>query len=197
MEDASDLELWERAASGSDAAFGALFERHASAVYNYCFRRVGNWSAAEDLMSATFLEAWRRRDEVRLTRDSLRPWLLGVATNLLRNDLRSRRRRDAALQRVVIDSEESSFADHVAARVDDERRMKDVLRVLPAMSKDDQDVIVLSEHAFDHWTAEVATGDYEGRECANALWFQDAERKVLIIPTFRGDGIDPNPFGTH
>src|SRR5918992_1750206 len=102
MEAASDRELWAQAASGSDAAFGMLFERHASAVYNYCFRRVGNWSAAEDLTSATFLEAWRRRDQVRPTRDSLRPWLLGVATNLLRNDIRSRRRREAALQRVVI-----------------------------------------------------------------------------------------------
>lgn len=56
---------------------------------------------------------------------------------------------------------------------------------------------VLSEHGFDDWTAEVATGDYEGRECANALWFQDAEKRVLIIPTFRDEGIDPNPFGPH
>lgn len=89
MEERSDAELWRDAASGSDATFEALFHRHASAVYNYCFRRVGNWSTAEDLMAATFLEAWRRREEIRLSHESLRPWLLGVATNLIRNDRRS------------------------------------------------------------------------------------------------------------
>jgi hypothetical protein len=56
---------------------------------------------------------------------------------------------------------------------------------------------VLSDHGFDDWTAEVATGDYQGRECANAVGFEDAEKKVLVIPTFRTDGIDPDPFGPH
>ncbi|MFN2388388.1 MAG: hypothetical protein ABR575_02100 [Actinomycetota bacterium] len=41
MEEPSDNELWERA-SESDAAFGTLFERHASSVYNYCFRSTGD-----------------------------------------------------------------------------------------------------------------------------------------------------------
>ena len=56
---------------------------------------------------------------------------------------------------------------------------------------------VLSQYGFEDWTAEVATGDYEGRECANAIGFQDVEKKVLIIPTFRNEGIDPDPFGPH
>lgn len=56
---------------------------------------------------------------------------------------------------------------------------------------------VLAEHRFDDWTAEVATGDYEGRECANFIGFEDREKKVLIIPSFKGDGVDPNPDGPH
>ena len=59
--DLDDSVLWSRARAGDPDAFGLLFQRHARAIYNYCFRRVGNWAAAEDLVSIVFLEAWRRR----------------------------------------------------------------------------------------------------------------------------------------
>src|SRR6266851_7432746 len=48
---AADEELPVRAAAHDGAAFGELFERHADAVYNHCFRRCGSWSQAEDLTS--------------------------------------------------------------------------------------------------------------------------------------------------
>ena len=120
MANPSDRKLWEQASS-SDAAFGELFERHAKAVYNYCFRRVGKWDLAEDLMAATFLEAWRRRDEIQLAGESLRPWLLGTATNLMRNQRPSARRRDAALQRVRSETPRQLSEDDAADRLDDER----------------------------------------------------------------------------
>ena len=143
MEDLSDRELWADAAAGSDASFGALFERHASAVYNYCFRRTADWAAAEDLMAATFLEAWRKRDQVRLTGNSLRPWLYGVATNLLRNQRRSNRRREAALARVRQEVAHRGLADDVASRIDDEREMRRLLKLISEMPVRNQDVIAL------------------------------------------------------
>jgi DNA-directed RNA polymerase specialized sigma24 family protein len=60
----SDRELWQRAADGDSTAFGEIFERHAKAVYNHLFRRISDWSQAEDLTSAVFLHAWRRRSSV-------------------------------------------------------------------------------------------------------------------------------------
>jgi Sigma-70 region 2 len=56
-----------------------LFERHAHGVYNHCFRRTASWADAEEITSAVFAEAWRRRHEVRPVHESARPWLLGVA----------------------------------------------------------------------------------------------------------------------
>ncbi|HUC22490.1 MAG TPA: sigma factor [Streptosporangiaceae bacterium] len=56
-----DAALWQAAAAGEHAAFGQLFDRHATAVYNYLYRRTADWSAAEDLTAAVFLQAWRRR----------------------------------------------------------------------------------------------------------------------------------------
>jgi hypothetical protein len=53
-----DSVLWSRARTGDSEAFGMLFERHAQTIYNFCFRRVGNWATAEDLVSIVFLQAW-------------------------------------------------------------------------------------------------------------------------------------------
>jgi DNA-directed RNA polymerase specialized sigma24 family protein len=94
-----DAALWSRAAHGDHDAFGQLFDRHAGAVYSYLFRLTANWSEAEDLTSAVFLQAWRRRAEVVIDRDSSLPWLLGVARRLAQNSSRARRRYQAALAR--------------------------------------------------------------------------------------------------
>ena len=42
------------------AAFSVLFDEYARAVYNLAFRLTRNWSAAEEAVSLTFLEAWRQ-----------------------------------------------------------------------------------------------------------------------------------------
>jgi DNA-directed RNA polymerase specialized sigma24 family protein len=94
-----DSVLWSRAQNGDRDAFGMLFERHGPTIYNYCFRRVGNWATAEDLLSIVFLEAWRRLDKSLPSGKEL-PWLLGIATNVVRNGRRSERRYAAALRRV-------------------------------------------------------------------------------------------------
>ena len=83
-----DAALWAQAARGDHDAFGQLFDRHAGAVYSYLFRLTANWSEAEDLASAVFLQAWRRRAQVVIDRDSSLPWLLGVARRLAQNSRR-------------------------------------------------------------------------------------------------------------
>lgn len=140
------------------ASFGTLFERHGKAIYNYCFRRTADWSAAEDLTSIVFLEAWRKRKAVRLQGDSLLPWLYGVATNVLRNRSRSLRRYRAALERVPR-GVEADFADDVAGRLDDERQMRAVLEAVRQLPTREQDVFALcawSELSYEE--AAVALG---------------------------------------
>jgi len=139
MGERTDAELW---ACGDAAAFGVLFERHARAVYNHCFRGTADWALAEDLTSLVFLEAWRRRDAVRLANESALPWLLGVATNVLRNGWRSRRRRAAALARLR-PVDEPDFSDDVEGRLDDERAMRDVLAVLAELPRREREVLAL------------------------------------------------------
>jgi RNA polymerase sigma factor (sigma-70 family) len=158
MGQATDADLWRRAADGEPDAFGVLFERHARAVYNYLFRRTADWALAEDLTSVVFLEAWRRRTDVRLERELVLPWLLGVATNVLRNRRRSQWRHRAALERLPRDHA-LDFADEAIGRLDDERQMRTVLRAIAKLPRREQDVLALCAWAeLSYEEAAVALG---------------------------------------
>ncbi|HEV8561556.1 MAG TPA: RNA polymerase sigma factor [Actinophytocola sp.] len=133
----ADGELW------SAAAFGVLFDRHAKAVYNHCFRLTANWAAAEDHTQATFLLAWRKRAQVTLVRESALPWLLAVATNVVRNDRRALARRLRLSGRVPADRPVADHADDVADRVDDERRMARVLAAARRLPRAQREALAL------------------------------------------------------
>ncbi|MFD8569805.1 RNA polymerase sigma factor [Streptomyces sp. NPDC057694] len=140
----SDRRLWARAVEGDQEAFGRIFDRHAKAVYNYLFRRTADWSEAEDLTSAVFLHAWRRRSETVLDRDSALPWLLGIANGLLSNTRRRLRRAEALLHRLVSHDEPvGDHADRVAGLVDDERRMSEIHRALARLPRHEREVVEL------------------------------------------------------
>ena len=143
MADPSDHDLWHRAEQGDAESFGVLFDRHARTIYNFCFRRTADWALAEDLTSTVFLEAWRRRAEVQPQHDTLRPWLLGVAANVIRNSIRSQRRRDAAEPRAAPSSASPDHADEVAARLDDESLIGRILVTLDMLPPLDRDVLSL------------------------------------------------------
>ena len=140
--DVDDSVLWSRANSGDSEAFGMLFDRHARTIYNFCFRRVGNWATAEDLVSIVFLQAWRRLDKP-LPRGKELPWLFGIATNVVRNRRRAERRHAAALRRVPKPSPEPSFADDSDQRVDDEELMGRALVLVARLPRREQEVFAL------------------------------------------------------
>lgn len=155
----TDLELWSCAAEGNSEAFGALFDKYARDVYNHCFRRTADWSAAEDLTSVVFLEAWRRRGEVRIRHESALPWLLGVANNVLRNRHRSLRRHKTALGQLPAQAYEPDPAEDIAGRIDDEHRMREILALMDRLSPADREVLALcvwSELTYEE--AAVALG---------------------------------------
>jgi hypothetical protein len=116
-----ELSLRTRVRAEDKEAFGLLFEEHAGAVYNHAFRLTGNWSTAEEVVSLTFLEAWRARGTIRAEGGSLLPWLLVIALNVTRNISRATRRQQAAMSRLPARADEPDFADELAGRIDDAR----------------------------------------------------------------------------
>ncbi|GAA3881841.1 RNA polymerase sigma factor [Saccharothrix violaceirubra] len=138
-----DRTLWSRATEGDGYAFGELFDRHARAVYNHCFRLTASWAEAEDQLQATFLVAWRKRDRVVLERDSALPWLLAVATNVVRSHQRTLLRRLRLVRRVPAENPVPDHADHVAERVDDQRRMGELLKAVERLPRNQREALAL------------------------------------------------------
>ncbi|WP_406042289.1 RNA polymerase sigma factor [Micromonospora sp. NBC_00898] len=140
----SDEELWSSITAGDQTAFGWIFDRYSRAVYNHAFRLTGSWTTAEDITQETFLIAWRRRDVVRLVEGSALPWLLVVATNAVRSEWRSGRRWLALLRRLPSERHtDGDLADAVAARLDDERRMAEILAVVRRLSPAEREAVAL------------------------------------------------------
>lgn len=79
------------------ADFEGAFREYFAPVYRFIARRVGT-DLAEDLAAEAFATAYRRRGSYDPDRGSLRPWLLGIATNIVREHWRDeqqlRPRRD-------------------------------------------------------------------------------------------------------
>lgn len=138
-----ELSLRTRVRAGDQDAFAALFEQNARAVYNHAFRLTGNWSTAEDVVSLTFLEAWRLRGTIRPEGDSLLPWLLGIAVNVARNVSRATRRHQAAMNRVPAVPDVPDFADELAGRLDDTARLEVVRTALGSLRRGEREVIAL------------------------------------------------------
>jgi RNA polymerase sigma-70 factor (ECF subfamily) len=65
------------------AAFRAFYDRHAAAVLSWCYRRTHDAELAADVTMETFAAALVARHRFRPTQESARPWLYGIARNLL------------------------------------------------------------------------------------------------------------------
>ncbi|MGV9356490.1 RNA polymerase sigma factor [Streptomyces misionensis] len=149
-----------RLRAGEPAAFAELFDRYSRGVYNHAFRLTADWSTAEDVMAATFMEAWRLRDRIDAEGDSLRPWLLGIATNTARNHLRSNRRyRRAAVATAATELPVPDHAEEVTAQIDEQHQLAVALRALATLRRPEREVIALCVgEGLDYEAAAKALG---------------------------------------
>jgi RNA polymerase sigma factor (sigma-70 family) len=138
-----DTNLRRRIRAGDHDAFGDLFDAYARSVYNHAYRLTGEWSTAEDVVSLTFLDAWRLRAKLDEEGGSLRPWLLGIATNVTRNTRRAARRHAAAVARLPRDETVRDFADEVAGRLDDAAQLALVHTTLAELRRPEREVLAL------------------------------------------------------
>jgi RNA polymerase sigma factor (sigma-70 family) len=148
----TDAEVFRRSV-GEPEAFADIFERHIDAVMAYARRRVGA-AAGEEIAAQTFLVAFERRGRFDPRFASARPWLLGIATNLIRHHHRHERVHLTTLKRLPVDEPAEPVDD--PARVDAERLMPAVRASLLELSADDRDTFLLV--ALGNVTYEEAAG---------------------------------------
>ncbi|WP_405693077.1 RNA polymerase sigma factor [Streptomyces sp. NBC_01185] len=154
----SDASVVERS-WGEPDAFAVLFDRYADDIHRYVARRLGT-EAADDLMAETFVIAFQQRRRYDLSRAQARPWLYGIATNLVGGHRRAEARRLRAFSRAVsaAPGEGESLADRVAARVSAEGVRAELAGALAALPARYRDVLLV-----------VAWGDLDYAEAADAL----------------------------
>ena len=109
----------------------ALFGRHHRQVYAYAVSRAGR-DLADDIVSDTFLVAWRRLDAIP---DDPLPWLLGVARNIVLE-----RHRDAARQLSLLSQATAAIEGDVAVAVADRAA---TLAALDALGTADRELLTL------------------------------------------------------
>jgi RNA polymerase sigma-70 factor (ECF subfamily) len=125
------------------AAFGALFDRHATSIHRYLVRRVGP-DAAEGLLGDCFRIAFERRAAYDGSRPDARPWLYGIATNLIASHRRSEARRYRALHRMAVARDAPLAADPaVADAVDARALLPRVLAAIADLPEAERDTLLL------------------------------------------------------
>lgn len=122
--------------------FAEIFHRHWDEIHRYVVRRLGP-EGAEDVGAETFTIAFRNRGRYDLTRPDARPWLYGIATNLIGQHRRAEKRRTQLLARTPAEGTSGSFADRSDARVTAELLGPRIASVLAGLSAADGDLLLL------------------------------------------------------
>lgn len=122
--------------------FMQLLERHHHVLFGYLARRVGR-DLAEDVVSETFARAFAHRDRYDPSRADARPWLFGIATNLVRNQARSERRQLRAYARHGAQDTTSDDDAAIVARLDAGRESARLAAALDALNEGDREALTL------------------------------------------------------
>ncbi|MFF1326359.1 MULTISPECIES: RNA polymerase sigma factor [Streptomyces] len=134
--------------------FARLYDRYAPDIHRYATRRLGE-TAADDITADTFLTAFRIRARYDRTRPSARPWLYGIAANLIGKQRRAEVRALRALARTGHDPVAASWVEDTDSRVAAQGPLADALA---SLSAGDRHVLLL-----------VAWADLTYQEVAEAL----------------------------
>ncbi|MCT2593825.1 RNA polymerase sigma factor [Streptomyces sp. N2-109] len=137
--------------------FAQLYDRHAADIHRYAARRLGD-TVADDITAETYLVAFRTRARFDTDRSSARPWLYGIAANLIGRHRRSELRALRALARTGVDPVAESWSDQVDTRVTAQAAHGPLAAALAALPARDRHVLLL-----------VAWAELSYQEVAEAL----------------------------
>ena len=140
----TEAELIARARAGDESAFTVLVEAYQSAIYNLCYRMLGDAAEAEDAAQEAFLRAYSRLSSYDTSRP-FKTWLFSIASHHSIDRLRKRRL-------IWLSIEDEPLAPHPALReqtpgpeeMSMRREQTEVIqKYLAKLAPDDRQVIVM------------------------------------------------------
>jgi RNA polymerase sigma-70 factor (ECF subfamily) len=154
MSGASDAEVMVSSVE-DPPRFGEIFDRHAATVQRFLVRRIGA-EAAEGLLGEVFRIAFERRERFDAAYGSARPWLYGIASNLLLKHRRAEARQLRAAARIAAANPAAASDAGTEGLVDARMLFPNLAEALEALPEGERDALLLfawEELAYD----EVAT----------------------------------------
>ncbi|MEV4890893.1 RNA polymerase sigma factor [Nonomuraea sp. NPDC055795] len=124
--------------------FARIFDLHADEIHRYAARRLGadQVSLADDVTAETFLVAFRKRRRYDLTRPDARPWLYGIAANLISKHRRTETRKLRALARTA-EPDGEAFEQRSVDRMDAERLGPSLAAALAKLGAAERELLFL------------------------------------------------------
>jgi RNA polymerase sigma-70 factor (ECF subfamily) len=138
-------------------AFAGLYDRHAAAIHRFAARRLGD-EVADDILVETFLVAFRRRERYDPGQPDARPWLYGIAVNLIGRHRRSEVRMLRAWARTGLDPVGDGDVSRADDRLSAAGAQRELAAALATLSEEDRHVLLL-----------IAWGELSYEEAAAAL----------------------------
>lgn len=154
MTGSSDAELIAESL-GDAAQFGELFDRHAQPIFRFLARRIGHDDAG-DVLADVFVAAFEARRRYDARNESARPWLYGIASNLLGKHFRRRASELRMLEKVACEHEGDDPSRAVAASVDAQMQLRSMAKQLDELPPGERHVLLL--HAWEDLTYDEIAG---------------------------------------
>jgi RNA polymerase sigma-70 factor (ECF subfamily) len=154
--DVDDAEVVKRSRADPER-FAVLFDRYFTPLHMYATRRLGD-AAGDDVAAETFLVAFRERSRFDPARGSVRAWLYGIATNLIRGHHRAEERGYRANARAAAEPVYAADEERADARITAASARGVLVAALADLSPGDRDALLL-----------VVWGELSHEETAGAL----------------------------
>ena len=126
----------------SPIVFATLFDRHGAVIHRYLARRTGR-EAVDDLLAETFIAAFATRSRYDLDYQDARPWLYGIASNMLARHHHAEQQALRLVGALAPERAASSYEDRVVGQLTAEAIRSELEIALTALSAGDRDVLLL------------------------------------------------------
>jgi RNA polymerase sigma-70 factor, ECF subfamily len=140
--DINDDMALAQAGEGSNEAFGVLYERYVSRIYNYIYYRTGNQADAEDLTARVFFRAMHHIKNYQNRGLPFSAWLYRIAHNLVANWHRDNSRRPEITldEGMIVHHQGQEHPENVLLKSEERERLLRMIRRLPP---DRQQLLIL------------------------------------------------------
>lgn len=119
--------------------FADLYQAHLSAVFNYCFFRVGNRAVAEDLTADAFERAWQARHRYQPSRATFSTWLFTIAQRVVTDW----QRRQARRSWLKLNRKQPSATPSPETHLEESEQQAQLRQLVQRLSPSEQELIAL------------------------------------------------------